>query len=316
MMRTKAKFAAMNGGGGSPAAKVVEVESWEVRPGGMLVQKRNPDSEGGGSVPAPTIRVRVKYGSAYHEVLIGSQASFGELKKLLSERTGLHPMDQKLLFKDKEKESGAFLDTSGVKDRSKIVLVEDPTAQAKRVIEMRRNAKMERASKSISEVSLEVDKLAGQVKSLESLILKGTKVAEKEVLNLIELLMTQLIKLDGIIADGDAKQQRRLQVKRVQKYVETLDVLKIRNAMPSPNEKIQKQQEQQQQQQQKQQQQQPQKQNLHTPAPVVVTTQWEKFDFDIDSIFSTPSTSATSTATSASSTASAAPPPKFAWELF
>lgn len=51
-----------------------------------------------------------------------------------------------------------------------------------------------------------------QVSALESLISKGGKVAEKDVLGLIELLMSQLIKLDGIIADGDMKMRRRMQV--------------------------------------------------------------------------------------------------------
>uniref|UniRef100_A0A5B6ZMW0 BAG domain-containing protein n=2 Tax=Davidia involucrata TaxID=16924 RepID=A0A5B6ZMW0_DAVIN len=124
---------------------------------------------------------------------------------------------------------------AGVKDRSKIVLVEDPTSQEKRFLEIRRNAKMEKASKSISDIILEVDRLAGQVSALESVISRGGKVAEKDVLNLIELLMNQLIKLDGIVVDGDVKLQRTTQVRRVQKYVETLDTLKIKNSMLSSN---------------------------------------------------------------------------------
>jgi hypothetical protein len=32
------------------------------------------------------------------------------------------------------------------------------------------------------------------------------------VLNLIELLMSQLLKLDGIMVDGDVKLQRKIQV--------------------------------------------------------------------------------------------------------
>lgn len=40
----------------------------------------------------------------------------------------------------------------------------------------------------------------------------GKKVVETVLLSLIELLMTQLIKLDGIAADGDVKLQRRMQV--------------------------------------------------------------------------------------------------------
>lgn len=38
------------------------------------------------------------------------------------------------------------------------------------------------------------------------------KVAETDVDNLTELLMMKLIKLDGIVAEGDLKLQRRLQV--------------------------------------------------------------------------------------------------------
>ena len=48
--------------------------------------------------------------------------------------------------------------------------------------------------------------------ALESVISRGGKVAEKDVLNPIELLMNQLLKLDGIIADGDVKLQRKMQV--------------------------------------------------------------------------------------------------------
>jgi hypothetical protein len=46
----------------------------EVRPGGMLVQKRDMN---GSSQSIPTIKVRVKYGSSYREIRISSQASFG-----------------------------------------------------------------------------------------------------------------------------------------------------------------------------------------------------------------------------------------------
>lgn len=82
---------------------------------------------------------------------------------MLTGPTGLHHQDQKLFYKDKERDSNAFLDTAGVKDKSKIVLQEDPISQEKRYLEMRKNAKMEKAAKSISEISLEVDRLAGEV---------------------------------------------------------------------------------------------------------------------------------------------------------
>lgn len=279
---------------------------WEVRPGGMLVQKRIPGSDTAASAAAATIRVKVKYGSAYHEIYLSSQASFVELKKRLSERTGLHPLDQKLVFKDKERESSAYLDTSGVKDGSKMVLLEDPAAQAKRLLETRRQAKIDKAAKSISSISLEVDRLASKVSALEAIVSRGGKVVESDVLNLIELLMTQLIKLDAVAvaaADGDAKLQRGMQVKRVQKYVETLDVIKFKNAMPGSNG------------QPHYSRQQPAdvikfksampgSNGQIQPPSVVVTTKWETFD----SLFS-PTPAATSTS-------SAAPTPRFDWELF
>ncbi|KAJ0817019.1 putative Ubiquitin-like domain superfamily, molecular chaperone regulator BAG [Helianthus annuus] len=48
--------------------------------------------------------------------------------------TGLHHEDQKLMYKDKERISKTYLDVLGVKDRSKMVLVEDPISQKKRGI--------------------------------------------------------------------------------------------------------------------------------------------------------------------------------------
>ncbi|KAM3343832.1 BAG family molecular chaperone regulator 1 [Capsicum galapagoense] len=203
---------------------------WEMRPGGMLVQKRSSDHSNQSSMIVPTIRLKVKYGSSYHEVKISSQATFGELKKMLAGPTGLHTEDQKVFYKEKEKDSRSFLDVAGLKDGSKLVLIEDEISKEKRYLESRKNAKMENASKEITTIRLEIDKLAKQVANVEMDIYGGKKVTETLLLSLIELLMTQLIKLDGITADGDLKLQRRMQVKRVQKYIETLDMLKIRNS--------------------------------------------------------------------------------------
>lgn len=314
----------------SPKKQVSESGSekvdWELRPCGMLVQKRNPDSDRD-SAPSPTIRVRVKHASSYHEIYINSRATFGELKKMLAAPTGLHPQDQKLLFKNKERDSKAYLDVVGVKERSKIVLVEDPLSQERRYVEMRKTAKIEKASKSISEISLEVDKLATRVSTVESLISKGGKVAEIEVLTLIELLMNQLIKLDGIIVvDGDMKLQRKMQVQRVQKYVETLDMLKIKNATTLRSNGVQEAPKQngrhlvEQNQIPMQQPQRPHsvRQRQSAASGVVVTTKWETFDP------SPPSVAHSSTSSTPSSTSTATPTPnptstpndKLIWELF
>ncbi|KAL8049724.1 hypothetical protein ABFX02_06G037900 [Erythranthe guttata] len=282
------------GGGGE--------KEWELRPGGMLVQKRT-DAEQNPAAPPPNIRVRVKYGSIYHEIHISSQATFGELKKKLTGPTGLHHEDQKLYYKEKERDSKTFLDTVGVKDKSKVVLQEDPISKEKRYLEIRKNAKLEKAAKSVSDISLEVDTLAGQVSALESITCKGGKVAEKDVVTLIELLMSQLLKLDAIIADGDVKLQRKMQVRRVQKCVETLDVMKVKNSNPtsngtahpplkqkhsngeehsnSPNQE--------------------QEQPSRNSASVVITTQWETFDS------APPPTTSTATIRPAQ--------PSFTWDL-
>ena len=61
------------GGGGEPEGRP---ENWEMRPCGMLVQKRLDADQI--AKPPPTIRVRVKFGSIYHEININSQASFGK----------------------------------------------------------------------------------------------------------------------------------------------------------------------------------------------------------------------------------------------
>jgi hypothetical protein len=79
-------------------------------------------------------------------------------------KTGLHPDDQKVLYKDKERDSKAFLDMAGVKDRSKLVVVEDPEAKARRLIEQRRNGHLEKAAKAVAAVTAEVDKLAPKVR--------------------------------------------------------------------------------------------------------------------------------------------------------
>ncbi|KZV41045.1 BAG family molecular chaperone regulator 1 [Dorcoceras hygrometricum] len=191
-MRTKSNgLPQMNGGLADGRGEAGE-KAWELRPGGMLVQKRTEEDQN--HVPPPPIRVRVKYGSAYHEIYINSRASFGELKKMLTGPTGLHHQDQKLFYKDKERNSNAFLDSA------------------------------------VSEISLEVDRLAAKVSALETVVSKGGKVVEKDVVDLIELLMNQLLKLDGIAADGDVKLQRKIQVRRVQKHVELLDALKMKNS--------------------------------------------------------------------------------------
>ncbi|XP_015696516.2 BAG family molecular chaperone regulator 3 [Oryza brachyantha] len=308
-----------------PAAAAAKEDEWEVRPGGMLVQKRSPESDAP-AAPVPTIRVKVKFNGVYHEIYVNSQASFGELKKLLSAQTGLHPEDQKIVYKDKERDSKAFLDMAGVKDRSKMVLLEDPAAQAKRLLEQRRTDKAERAAKSISRIGLDVDKIAAKVTALEGIVAKGGKVVDADVVTLTEALMNELVKLDAIAAEGEVKVQRRMQEKRVQKYVESLDAIRAKNAAahkangnghhakaaraphlpPRPPPVSQRRQFQ-------------APPAAHTapkttasPAPAPPTASWESFDL----LSSTPSTSSSTVTTTMAAATTTSPIPRFDWELF
>ncbi|KAF2316751.1 hypothetical protein GH714_042092 [Hevea brasiliensis] len=176
---------------------------WEMRPGGMLVQKRNEKID----VPPAILRLRIAYGALRYEILVDAQATFGELKKLLMAETGLQPRDQRLMYRGKERENGQYLDMCGVKDRSKLTLIEDPASIERRYIETRKNARIQSAHRAISAVSMEVDKLAEQVSAIEKSISNGIKVPEVQITTLIEMLMRQAIKLDSISAEGDAVSQ-------------------------------------------------------------------------------------------------------------
>lgn len=212
----------------SSSAPVAEAVEWEVRPGGMLVQKRGESS---GDFATPNLRIRVIYGAVLYQISVNSQSSFGELKKLLTAETGLQPAEQRLIFRGKERENGDYLDTCGVKDRSKVILIDDPVSKERRMVEMRRKAKIERIQRLIDDLSTEVDRLAEQVSVIEKSIANGKKVAELHITTLIEMLMRQAVKLDNIeAAEADACAMKDSQGNKVQKCVEALDALKVLNA--------------------------------------------------------------------------------------
>lgn len=200
---------------------------WEVRPGGMLVQKRDPDEEAAHA--GPLLRVKVAYGRASHHVYITANSTFGDLKKLLVQDTGLQPKQQRLLYKGKEKLDRDCLHEVGVKDKSKIVLVEDTTKWEKRLVELRETDAAAKARKVVAEVQQLVDRISGQIASIEAAVLGGKKLSDSDFNAPSDLLMSQLIKLDASKVDGDARVQKMILIKRLQKYVETIDALKVRN---------------------------------------------------------------------------------------
>ncbi|TKY56506.1 BAG family molecular chaperone regulator 4 [Spatholobus suberectus] len=223
MKRSASKGAANDGVKGSI--------DWELRPGGMLVQKRQPLE----SSSSPMIKIKVSHGSYHHEVTVPAQSTFGHLKRVLTSETGLEPKEQRLLFRGKEKEDEECLHMVGVKDMSKVILLEDPASKERKLEEMQRSEDILKACEAISSVRIEVDKLYQKVVALETTVCGGAKVEDKEFAILTELLMVQLLKLDSIAAEGEAKVQRRVEVRRVQSYGDTIDNLKARNSVAFSN---------------------------------------------------------------------------------
>ncbi|XAR51945.1 hypothetical protein NMG60_11006756 [Bertholletia excelsa] len=118
------------GGGGSGSGEI----KWELRPGGMLVQKRESgDNEGEG-----LITVRVSTVSQWHDIPIKPTSTFGEMKMILSLVTSLEPREQRLLFRGKEREDCEYLHMVGVKDKDKVLLLEDPAIKERKLMGLAR----------------------------------------------------------------------------------------------------------------------------------------------------------------------------------
>ncbi|KAH0465596.1 hypothetical protein IEQ34_005699 [Dendrobium chrysotoxum] len=127
LFKTSSKAGICGGEGGGKCRREIE---WELRPGGMLVQKRETigtdESKG-------MINVRVSTGLRWLHISISATATFGELKVMVAMETGLEPREQRLLFKGKEKEDGDHLHMVGVKEGDKVLLLEDPAIKERKL---------------------------------------------------------------------------------------------------------------------------------------------------------------------------------------
>ncbi|XP_051130198.1 BAG family molecular chaperone regulator 4-like [Andrographis paniculata] len=173
--------------------------------------------------------IKVTHGSSEHEVAVPSNSSFGDLKAVIAQKIGLKPKTHKLLFRGKEKEDGDDLQMAGVKDNSKVLIVEDTTCKQENAEEVKETSTVSRGGEAVAEVREEVDLLSEQVSALQAVVEGGTKVDDKDILYLTEMLMRQLLKLDGIDAEGEGRVWRKMEVRRIQSLVETMDILKLRN---------------------------------------------------------------------------------------
>lgn len=123
-----------NSGGGTVKAGGGGGEiKWELRPGGMLVQKRDSSGEGEG-----LITIRVSTVSQWHDITIQPTSTFGELKMILTLVTSLEPREQRVLFKGKEREDCEYLHMVGVRDKDKVLLLEDPAIKERKLLGLAR----------------------------------------------------------------------------------------------------------------------------------------------------------------------------------
>ncbi|CAN1153721.1 BAG family molecular chaperone regulator 2 [Linum perenne] len=100
--------------------------NWEVRPGGMLVQKRQNVDDHSTTSTGELITLRVSTVSQFHDITIEATSTFGELKMVLALVTNLEPKEQRVLFKGKEREDSEYLHMVGVRDKDKVLLLQDP----------------------------------------------------------------------------------------------------------------------------------------------------------------------------------------------
>ncbi|KAL6587434.1 hypothetical protein OROMI_000412 [Orobanche minor] len=103
---------------------------WEIRPGGMLVQKRDNKEKSDEIM----ITIRVSTVSQWHDLSVQATSTFGELKVHLSLLTNLDPQEQRLLFKGKEREDDEHLDMVGVREKDKVLMLEDPSLKKKKLL--------------------------------------------------------------------------------------------------------------------------------------------------------------------------------------
>ncbi|XP_071716851.1 BAG family molecular chaperone regulator 4-like isoform X3 [Rutidosis leptorrhynchoides] len=186
---------------------------------------------------AGNIKIKVSYGSNNFDVFISPQSTFADLKMVTAKETGLEPEVQNLLFRGKEKDEQETLHMAGVKDNAKVILMENAPIKeevVERVEEIKESIEpikeISTGVEAVSRIREENNEFAEQVASLEAVVGCETQVADKDFVFVTEMLMRQLLKLDGIDAQGEGRTQRKLEVRRLQGLVDKLDKLKADNS--------------------------------------------------------------------------------------
>ncbi|KAK1437144.1 hypothetical protein QVD17_02930 [Tagetes erecta] len=186
------------------------------------------------------IKIIVFHGSNKFDIFTTPQSTFADLKREIAKVTGLDPKVQNMLFRGIAKDDNESLEMAGVKDNTKVVLLENPPTKDE-CLEDDKEIKesIEETSRGLEAVNLvreENNQFEEQVVALETAVCSGTHVPDKDFIFLTEMLIRQLLKLDEIDCEGEVRIQRKLEVRRVQVLVERLDNLQAENFNPTNND--------------------------------------------------------------------------------
>ncbi|CAI8594060.1 unnamed protein product [Vicia faba] len=118
---------------------------WELRPGGMLVQNRESNKSN-----EEIITIRVSTMSKWHDISIEATSTFGDLKMTLSLVTSLEPKEQRLIYKGKERDDNEFLHMIGVRNKDKVLLLEDPAIKEMKLFGLTRGDSINKPCCTIS----------------------------------------------------------------------------------------------------------------------------------------------------------------------
>lgn len=92
------------------------------------------------------------------------------MKKIIAREFGVEPEMQKVFFRGKEKEDCDYLQMAGVRDNSKVLLVEDRRNKASSSKGINEVSEISRGSEAVAQVGAVVDKLSEKVDSLIAII--------------------------------------------------------------------------------------------------------------------------------------------------
>lgn len=85
------------------------------------------------------------------------------MKTMLAQKCGLEPKEQRLFFRGKEKEDDESLHMAGLKDNSKVLLLEDQASKERKLEQLKKAGEISKACEAVADVRAEVDKISERV---------------------------------------------------------------------------------------------------------------------------------------------------------